>query len=335
MVYDTERNVQTEQKGTLGAASGWFAPSRPQAGYGDLALILLNDDKRYLVKLEPRQRLDTHLGIFAHDELVGLDWGALVRSQAGHQALLLEPSLEDLIRHLKRGTQIIYPKDAVYLVHRLNLHAGSRVIEAGTGSGGLTAALAWAVAPTGRVYTYEVEAENFHLARRNLERVALLPYVEMHLRSISSGFSQSGVDALFLDVRDPWRFLGQARAALRRGGFFAALLPTMNQVVSLLTGFEQNGFADVTVEEVLVRAYKPVPERLRPEDEMVAHTGYLIAARLVQETLDPTIWMSKERRRYLARQQAKEKQAAAEAARAARGDEEGPPRKYPRLPLPG
>lgn len=327
--------MQTDKKEPVGAAPRWFDPSREQAGYSDLALILLNDGKRYLVKLEPRQRLDTHLGIFAHDELVGLAWGALIQSQVGQQALLLQPSLEDLIRHLKRGTQIVYPKDAAYLVHRLNLRAGSRVIEAGTGSGGLTTALAWAVAPAGRVYTYEVEAENFHLARRNLERVALLPYVEMHLRSIASGFSQTGVDALFLDVRDPWRFLEQARAALRPGGFFAALLPTMNQVVDLLTGFEQNGFADATVEEVLVRAYKPVPERLRPEDEMVAHTGYLIAARLVQETLDPAVWMSKERRRYVARRQAKEKADAAAAARAAGQEEEGPPRKYPRLPLPG
>ena len=31
--------------------------------------------------------------------------------------------------------------------------------------------------------------------------------------------------------------------------------------------------------ELLLRYYKPVPERLRPTDRMVAHTGYLIFAR--------------------------------------------------------
>ena len=93
----------------------------------------------------------------------------------------MEPSLHDLMTHLKRVTQIIYPKDAAWLVHRLNLHAGSRVIEAGTGSGGLTTALAWAVAPQGSVYSYEARPDIHGMARTSLERVGLLPFVQLHL----------------------------------------------------------------------------------------------------------------------------------------------------------
>lgn len=299
----------------------------------DLVLLLTVDLKRYLITLRPGQELHTHLGIYAHSDIIGQPWGATVTSTMDQPALLLEPSLTDLMTHLKRGTQIIYPKDAAYLVHRLNVRAGSTVIEAGTGSGGLTMALAWAVAPTGRVYTYEARSDTYHLARRNLERVGLLPFVETHEGSIEQGFQQQGVDALFLDVRHPQRYLAHVSAALKPGGFFAGLLPTTNQVSDLLSGLDDHSFTDVAVEELLLRSYKPVPERLRPDDTMIGHTGFLVSARSLPAGVDLSRWQSKERQRYRARQRMQE-EIAAEAARRAEGTAESG-RKYPKLPLPG
>jgi tRNA (adenine57-N1/adenine58-N1)-methyltransferase len=263
---------------------------------------------------------------------VGQPFGHTVSSQIGHAALLLEPSVGDLMRHLKRGTQVIYPKDAAYLVHRLNLHAGSTIIEAGTGSGALTIALAWSVAPTGRVYTYEIRTDNYNVAHQNLARFGLLPHVEMFNTSIEAGFRQQGVDALFLDVREPWRYLDHVHAALRTGGFFASLLPTANQVSQLLATLEESAFASVEVEELLLRRYKPVPDRLRPEDSMIGHTGYLVFARTISAELDPSRWLSRDRKRYRARQIAREQIEEEEARRAQERARGGP--KYPRLPLP-
>lgn len=40
-------------------------------------------------------------------------------------------------------------------------------------------------------------------------------------------------------------------------------------------------FGLIQVCELSLRFYKRVPERLRPEDRMVAHTGYLVFARLL------------------------------------------------------
>jgi tRNA (adenine57-N1/adenine58-N1)-methyltransferase len=298
-------------------------------------LILLSTvgQKRYLITLRRGGQLHTHLGIYRHDDLIGQPWGALVQSSLGQPGVILEPGLSDLMTHLKRGTQIVYPKDAAYLVHRLNLRAGSRVIEAGTGSGVLTTALAWAVAPAGRVYTYEVRPETHQLARRNLERVGLLPYVEMFLGAIDDGFRQAGVDALFLDVREPWRYLDAARNALKPGGFFAGLLPTTNQVCELIAGLEASWFGDVAVEELLLRAYKPVPDRLRPDDTMIGHTGFLVFARSLPAEADAARWQSRERLRYRARRQMEDEIAAAAAQREPATPGEG--RKYPRLPLPG
>lgn len=318
----------------MSAASSWFRGATPRTQEGDLALLLVTGQKRYLITLRQGQQLHTHLGIFSHDDLIDRPWGAVVESSLEQPAIVLEPSLQDVMTHLKRGTQIIYPKDAAYLVQRLNLRAGVRVIEAGTGSGVLTTALAWAVAPLGRVYTYEVRAETYSLARRNLERAGLLPYVEMHPEGIDQGFRQTGVDSLFLDVREPWEHLEAVRQALKPGGFFASLVPTTNQVSDLLTGLDRHGFADVAVEELLLRAYKPIPDRLRPDENMNGHTGFLISARCMPAGVDVARLQAKERQRYRARK-LMESEIAAEAARRAEGDEGGDHRKYPRLPLPG
>jgi len=300
---------------------------------GDLGLLVTSDHKRYLITMQPRQQLHTHQGIYHHDDLIGRAWGDEVRSQLGQSALLLVPGLGDLMTHLRRGTQIIYPKDAAYLVHRLGLRAGSRVVEAGTGSGGLTVALAWAVAPTGVVYTYETRIDNYQLAQRNLERVGLRSFVQCFHGAVEDGFQQQDADALVLDLREPWRFLEQVRAALRPGGFFASLLPTTNQVSDLLYALEREQFVDIAVEELLLRTYKPVPDRLRPHDTMNGHTGYMIFARPVTKDVDATLWHAKERQRYRARKQFETEVAEEAARRAIEGNPDG--RKYPRLPLPG
>ena len=141
------------------------------------------------------------------------------------------------------------------------------------------------------------------------------------------------VDALFLDVREPWRYLHHVRAALRPDGYFASLVPTTNQVSELLYALEGSAFADIEVEELLLRRYKPVPDRLRPDDMMNGHTGFLVFARRIEESVESTRWLSKERQRYMARVATEEAIAEEEERRAVERSEGGP--KYPKLPLPG
>lgn len=246
---------------------------------GDLALLVGGDRKPFIVRLEPGSQLHTHRGVVAHDELIGTPWGAQLSTHLGYRFLLLRPSVDDLVRNLKRNTQIIYPKDAGYILMKMGVGPGYRVVEAGTGSGGLTLVLARAVSPTGRVYSYEVRPEMQQLARRNLEQLSLSQFVEFKQRDIAEGFDERDIDALFLDLPIPWKYLRQARTALSGGGFFGCILPTTNQVSRLIRALEGANFGLIEVEELLLRPYKAVPTRLRPMDRMVAHTGYLVFAR--------------------------------------------------------
>jgi len=246
---------------------------------GDIVLLISPDRREFLVRMVPGRELHTHRGILRHDDIIGARWGATIPSHLGHGYLALTPSLEKQIRSVKRRTQIIYPKEIGYLLLKLNICPGARVIEAGTGSGGLTLALAQMVRPDGHVYTYEIRNQMRDQAEANLERVGLSEYVTFKVRDIAEGFDERDADALFLDVREPQDYLAQAHAALKGGGFFGALVPTTNQVVDLLYAFKQHPFGFIEVEELLLRQYKPVPGRLRPADTMVGHTGYLVFAR--------------------------------------------------------
>jgi tRNA (adenine57-N1/adenine58-N1)-methyltransferase len=245
----------------------------------DLALLVGRDRKTFIVRLEPGSQFHTHRGVVAHDDLIGAPWGAQLFTHLGHLFFLLQPSTDDFVRGLKRTTQIVYPKDVGYILLKMNIAPGCRVVEAGTGSGGLTLVFAQAVGPTGRVYSYEVRPEMRQLARANLEQLGLAEFVEFKLRDIAEGFDERDANALFLDLPNPWDYLTQAHAALANGGFFGCILPTTNQVSHLIGALQEADFGLIEVEELLLRQYKAVPARLRPMDRMVAHTGYLIFAR--------------------------------------------------------
>ncbi len=73
--------------------------------------------------------------------------GEVVWLGAPHR--LVRPSLSDLLASVKRGAQIVTPKDATYLGYLAGVVPGAHVAEAGAGSGALTIALATAVGPAG------------------------------------------------------------------------------------------------------------------------------------------------------------------------------------------
>jgi tRNA (adenine57-N1/adenine58-N1)-methyltransferase catalytic subunit len=251
------------------------------ASAGDRVMLLSPRGKRFFVNLRPGERLHTHRGMVEHDAIIGTPYGASVRSHLNEILYVMRPSIHDELMAIRRASQIIYPKELGLILLKLSLRAGSRVIEAGTGSGAMTIALAHAVQPDGRVYSYDVRSDMLALAKHNLTQVGLLDRVELVERDISEGFVHEQVDALFLDVREPWEHLGAASRALADDGYLGMLVPTTNQIVATLEALEGLAFVDIEVLEILLRYYRAVPGRLRPDDTMVGHTGYLLFARKI------------------------------------------------------
>jgi tRNA (adenine57-N1/adenine58-N1)-methyltransferase len=264
-----------------------FDHSSAIAHDGDLAQLVGLRHKHFILALQAGARFETHRGILQHDDLIGKPWGTQVFSHIGSPFFLLQPSLADLINELPRTTQILYPKDIGFILITMGIGPGQTVMEAGTGSGSMTTALAFAVGPQGRVISYEVKQDVQNLARKNLTRFGLEERVDFKLRDIGQGFDETDVDAFFLDVPNPYDYAEQVRAALKPGGYMCCLIPTFNQVEKTLLALRHNSFAFVEVCELLLRYYKPEPARIRPTDRMVAHTGFLLFARRIEPGEDP------------------------------------------------
>jgi tRNA (adenine57-N1/adenine58-N1)-methyltransferase len=259
-----------------------FPSSSPLARDGDLAELVGLRHKHFILTLKAGGQFQTHRGVLQHDDLIGKPWGSQVFSHMGSPFFLLQPSLADILNDLPRNTQILYPKDIGFILVMMGIAPGQTVMEAGTGSGSMTIALASAVGPQGRVISYEQRTDMQNLARKNLERIGLAERVEFKLRDIGEGFDETDVDAFFLDVPNPFDYILQVRGVLKPGGFFCSLSPTFNQIEKTLLALRRNRFAFIDVCELLLRYFKPEPSRLRPTDRMVAHTGFLVFARRIE-----------------------------------------------------
>ncbi len=250
---------------------------------GDLVQLLGRQHKSHFIRLRAGDVFQTHRGELQHDEIIGQPWGSRLYSHTGQPFFLLQPGLADLLTEINRNTQIIYPKDIGYIVMVMGIGPGVRVLEAGTGSGALTAAFAYLVGDSGSVISYEKRPQMQNLARNNLTRLGLLDRVDLKLGDIADGFEERDVDVVFLDLPNSYDYLAQVKTSLKLGGFLGLILPTMNQVSRTLEALRAHDFAFPEVCEIMLRFFKPDWERLRPTDRMVAHTGYLVFGRSIME----------------------------------------------------
>lgn len=245
---------------------------------GDLVALADDDGNRTLVRAEGGAQKLKGVGILAPEKLAGMAWGA--RLDHGSKTFrLLRPSVADLTAGLARKAQIVLPKDASRILFECDVRAGARVVEAGIGSAALTTALAWAVAPTGRVHTYEIRQDFADWARANLEESGLAQHVDIKVADVAQGIAERDVDAVVLDMPNPWDAVPAAKEALRGDGYFCAYTPLVSQVEQVVQALLAHGFREVRTMEILERPWVVHERGSRPAHEILSHTAFLTFAR--------------------------------------------------------
>ncbi|MDI6848111.1 MAG: tRNA (adenine-N1)-methyltransferase [Candidatus Bathyarchaeia archaeon] len=245
----------------------------------DYVLFYLSQRKTYMVKVEKGKTFHTHKGFIKFDDLIGKEYGSKILSSLGVEFVALKPLLRDYIIKSMRKTQITYPKDIALIVMFSGIGPGSRVVEAGTGTGALTTALAHFVKSNGRVYSYEIREEFLKTARKNLKRAGLIDFVELKNKDVSVGIDESDVDAVILDLATPWLIVSHAYAALKPCGTIVSFSPTIDQVVKTVEALKENNFVDIETVECLMRRMQTERGKTRPQTLMTGHTGYITFAR--------------------------------------------------------
>ena len=250
---------------------------------GDLVLLWFEDEVSYLVEVVKGRRLSIHRGRPIELETwIGLEYGSRIQSEHA-PAHLLRPSTEDLMMKASRESGVIYPKDAGLILVRAGIHAGSKVLEIGTGPGALTLILATAVRPTGKVFTYDLREDFMELAKKNLRRAKLLEWVSFHKRVAGEAFPEKDFNTVILDIPTPWEEVGTVRGALAGGGTLVSLNPTYNQIEQMAEALRAAGFIRIESCEILLRPILARQGKTRPVQRMVSHTEFLVFATKVGE----------------------------------------------------
>ena len=249
---------------------------------GDRIQLTDPKGKLYSFTITPGKEWHTHKGWIVHDELIGIPEGSVVSTTAGLKFTAFKPLLADYVLTMPRGATIVYPKDAAMIVGLADIYPGARVLEAGVGSGALTISLLRAVGPDGKVNSIERRADFAENAHSNISNY----FGEKPANwSLSVGDLQdqnfeSEYDRVVLDMLAPWECVDLAARALRPGGVFLAYVATTTQLSVTAEALKDDGrFTEPESSETIVRGWHHEGLAVRPQQRMIAHTGFLIQSR--------------------------------------------------------
>ena len=246
----------------------------------DAVIFIDRKGRRYLKVLKPGLKLLIRGELMA-DSLVGIEEGSRVKFSGGETFLVLRPTYADLVPHLPRTAQVIYPKDTGPLIVWGDVFPGATVIEGGVGAGALTIALLRAIGPHGRLVSYEIRDDFADLAQRNVATFfGAAPNWTLKRRDLYEGFDETAADRMFLDLPEPGRALQVAARALRPGGVLVGYVPTALQLKDTVEALQAHAeFGQIESFETLLRHWQVKGLSVRPLNRMVAHSAFIIIAR--------------------------------------------------------
>ena len=250
---------------------------------GETALLIDGKGRRFLVLLHPSRRFEYHMGVVPHTDIIGRSEGILLSSSSGARLRLLRPRLADFILKMKRGAQVVYPKDLGPILMWADIAPGMTVVEGGTGSGALAMALARAVGAEGQVVSAEIRDDHAAHARKMITRwFGEIPaQLELFQGRVEDAIGVVGPERVVLDVPEPWHAAAVAASAQPPGGVFCSYLPTVPQVEKLMSTLKStHAFCETEVFETLHREWNVHGPSVRPQHRMIGHTGFLVVSRI-------------------------------------------------------
>ena len=251
--------------------------------YGDRVQLTDAKGKLHTITLKEAGEWHTHKGWLIHDQIVGLPEGSVVETTAGLKFLAFRPLLADYVLSMPRGATIVYPKDAAMIVGTADIAPGSRVLEAGVGSGALTITLLRAVGPSGSVDSFERRDDFAQIATKN---------VTEYFRGVPENWSltvgslqdevdrEKKYDRIVLDMLAPWECVEMAQEVLDPGGVLLAYVATTTQLSEMAETIKNSAcFTEPESTETIIRGWHHEGLAVRPQHRMIGHTGFLIIAR--------------------------------------------------------
>lgn len=272
--------------------------------------------KKITDQLVPGGTTQTEHGLILHDEVIGRPEGSVTvtvsakreaqinaqhperdagkpwkgaRAIGGWQFAVMRPRLADYVLSMPRGAQIMYPKDIAQVIQLGDIRSGMTVLESGAGSGAMSINLLDAVGETGHLTTIEMRGEFARVAEANAtvyygSRPQWWNLLTGDFDSVAATLPEHSFDRIMLDMLDPWNRLEQAYRVIAPGGVLICYVTTTTQLSRLAEALRETGvWTEPDVQETLERNWKVQGLAVRPDHQMIGHTGFLVVSRAMAE----------------------------------------------------
>jgi len=246
----------------------------------DVIVLIDTDYRKYIVDIRGKTDKIKGVGVLNPSILIGKEYGKKLEI-GNKQFWVLPPSLLDKLQSIHRRAQIILPRDAGHILINCSIESGHHVLEAGIGSGSLTIALANAVAPSGKVISYDIRPDFIEHALKNIRKTGLEQYVTTKLEDVTKEIVEKELDAIILDIPNPWDAVKNGWNSLKIGGYFCSYSPLVSQVEKTVKQLKKHSFIEIKTFENIQREMIVSSRGTRPNFNMLGHTGYLIFARKI------------------------------------------------------
>ena len=242
----------------------------------DAAYLLVHGDREYL--LEPGEEFGTDLGVIEVPE--DIDHGDTVETHLGTVFEVRELRGPDLFDHLERTGAPMMPRDIGLVIGHTGVAAGDRVLDAGTGTGILSAYLGRTGAS---VTTYEIDPAFADVARENMATAGVTDQVDVRTGDLTEQLDElvdgDGFDLITLDTGDAAAVVDRAPELLVPGGFLAVYSPFVEGTREVVLAARDAELDGVEALETISREMDFSDRGSRPSTAGVGHTGYLVFAR--------------------------------------------------------
>lgn len=238
-----------------------------------MAIRLVHEDRSYV--REPGDRLETDLGVL--DIPADVVPGTELETHLGHRFAVRSLRLPDWFEHFERSGAPMLPRDVGLILGETGVGEGDRVLDVGTGTGVLAAAIGNVGAT---VLTFERDPEAAIIARENmsLARVDESVTVETGDAKEAIGPDTGRFDVVTLDTGDAPDIVARAESILVPGGYLAAYSPFIEDARNIVEA-GRGELTDIRCIETIQRSLDIDNRGTRPSTLPVGHTGYLTFAR--------------------------------------------------------